>query len=55
MSCDALVTYLLYIYIYIYAYAPQRPTFCMISPPKTLFRAVFVVDAKHAPMGPVFA
>ena len=46
----------MHIYIYIrYPTLPQEPTFCMISPPKTLFRAVFVVYAKHAPIGPYFA
>ena len=45
----------MYVYICIcICYPPQRPTFCMISPPKTLFRAVFVVDAKHAPHRPIF-
>ena len=42
-------------YIYICYPPPPEPTFCMISPPKTLFRAVFVVDANYAPIGPDFA
>ena len=45
----------LYIYVYIFAKAtppPQRPTFCVTLPPKTLFRAVFVVDVKQPPISP---
>ena len=42
-------------FIYIYATPTPPETHSMIPPPKTLFRAVFVVDAKHPPVGPDFA
>ena len=62
-ACGILSIYLsisthlsLYMCIYIYMLPPpQRHTFCMISPPKALFRAVFVVHAKHPPIRPDFA
>ena len=43
------------VYIYIYFFFLHPPEKPMISPPKTLFRAVFVADAKHVPIGPYFA
>ena len=40
----------------IYGQSPQKkPTFFRISPPNAVFRAVFVVVAKHPPTGPDFA
>ena len=43
----------IYIYTYTYAHPPHRPTFYLISPPKTVLRAVVVVEAKHPAIGPV--
>ena len=53
-ALDHIYIYTYILYTYIFMLPPQRPAFCMIPPPKTLFRAVFVVDAKHPPHRPRF-